>query len=61
MKKKDYIAPVITVVELEYNQSLLTASEEYNGELNAREFPGFEEEDLSDPMVLFKWQWKRND
>jgi hypothetical protein len=55
MKKKDYIAPVITVVELEYNQSLLTASEEYNGELNAREFPGFEEDDLSDPMVLFKW------
>lgn len=55
MKKKDYIAPVITVVELEYNQSLLTASEEYNGELNAREFTGFEEDDLSDPMVLFKW------
>jgi len=54
MKKKDYIAPVLTVVELEYNQSLLTASEEYNGDLNAREFPDFEEETL-DPMLLFKW------
>ena len=54
MKKQDYIAPVITVVELENIQPLLTASEEYKGELNAREFPGFEE-DMSDPMLMFNW------
>ena len=30
------------------------SSEEYNGDLNAREFPDFEEETL-DPMLLFKW------
>ena len=54
MKKQDYIAPVVTIVEIDSDKSLLTASEEYTGELNVREFNDFEEEIL-DPMTLFKW------
>lgn len=53
MKKQDYIAPALTVVELDFENSLLTASEEYKGELNAREAPDFEEE-IIDPMLIFK-------
>lgn len=56
MKKRNYIVPSVAVVALLSSHQLLTASEEYHGDLGARELdsPFFDEPTAPDdfPSVI---------